>query len=180
MKLAVHLTPGPDAAARAAGAISRRLFAAAGLVAALMALAAALVARDAMTLSSRNRALAARVEAARSELSAAEGDKDWTGTRDRALRLAALLEAGGPAASATLSGIERALPSDVVVRSLRFSRKEGTLAIEGRSPRYEGGEALRAALAPPGSGWKLALEKNGYDQAARVYAFRIAGVRAPR
>lgn len=180
MKLSVHLTPGTGTAARAARQASRRIFAASCLVALAMVAGAAMVARDTLAVSARNRALEARRDSARAELAAAGRDTAWVETRDRALRLASLLEAGNPAASLTLSAIERALPPDVVVRSIRYSRKEGTIAIEGRSPRYEGGEALRAALGGDGSGWRLTLDNNSYDQAARVYAFRIAGARGRR
>lgn len=179
MKLAVHLTPGPGAAALAARRASRRIFAACCLAALAMAAGAAMIVRDTTAVSARNRVLEARRDSARAELASAGRDAAWVGTRDRALRLASLLEAGNPAASLTLASIERSLPPDVVLRSLRYSRKDGTISIEGRSPRYEGGEALRAALGG-GSGWRLALDNNSYDQAARVYAFRISGARGAR
>lgn len=179
MKLSVHLTPG-SAAALAARRASGRILAIAGLVALAMAGGASMILRDTMSVSARNRVLEARVEAARAELAAADRDAAWVKTRDRALDLGSLLEAGSPAASFTLATLEKALPADVVLRSLRYSRRDGTIAIEGRSPRYEGGEALRATLVSAGSGWRLTLEKNGYDQSARVYAFRLVGVRESR
>jgi Tfp pilus assembly protein PilN len=178
--MSVHLTPGPAAAAMAARRASRRIFAIACLVALAMAAFAALIVRDTMAVAARNRVLETRVEAARAEMTAADRDAAWVETRDRALGLASLLEAGSPAASVTLATLEKTLPADVMLRSLRFSRKDGTIAIDGRSPRYEGGEALRAALGAAGSGWRFTLEGNGYDQGARVYAFRITGVRSAR
>lgn len=175
MKIGLHLTPGSETSRRAALSAGRRLTITALVIFLILLLLSIRVGLEARSLSSKNESFSERIGTAKAEKVKILTDPVWKPLRDEVELLGKGLDAAGPGATSTLFELESALPREVVLSSVAFSRKNGTIVLEGRSPRYEGGDQLRSALEKPGGGWRFAVERNGYDQKSAVYTFRLAG-----
>lgn len=175
MKIGIHLTSGSDTSRRAALSAGRRLTLTAFVIFLILVALAIRVGLEARSLSAKNESFSVRIGTAKAEKGKILADPVWKPLRDEVESLGKVLDATGPGATSALSEIEAALPREVVLSSVAFSRNNGTIVLEGRSPRYEGGDQLRSALEKPGGGWRFAVERNGYDQKSAVYTFRLAG-----
>jgi len=177
VRFAVRLEPGDLLATRAARKAGRAaLIASAGIFLLLTALSANMF-RHARILDARAASLSAQVAKWREEVRAIHEGADWKPLRVQGALLTEVLGPGPARAGGTLAAVEKSLPDGVALREVRFSRKEGTVVIDGSSAGFAGGETFCNALRGGTTGISYVVEQNRYAQGERAYAFRLRGSR---
>lgn len=175
MRFAVRLEPGDFLAKRAARKAGRAALVASVGVFLLLAALSAEMFRQARIFEVRTASLLGQVAKWREEVRAIHEGPEWKPLRAQGAVLTGILGPGPAGAGGTLAAVEKSLPDGVTLREIRFSRKEGTVFIDGSSTGFSGGEALRTALGTVSPGISYVVEQNRYAQGDRVYAFRLRG-----
>ncbi|MHB8782500.1 MAG: hypothetical protein ACYDAX_03615 [Desulfobacteria bacterium] len=177
MKFSVRLEPGDLLAKRAARKAGRAaLIVSVGIFLLLAALSAGMF-RQARIFEARAASLSGQAAKWRQEVKAIHDGPAWKPLRVQSAVLTEVLGSGPVRAGGMLAAVEKSLPDGVSLREIRFSRKEGTVVIDGFSAGFAGGETLCKALGSGMSGMSYVVEQNRYAQGERVYAFRLRGSR---
>jgi hypothetical protein len=178
VRFAVRLEPGDLLAKRAARKAGRAaLIVSVGIFLLLAALSAKMF-RDARILDARAASLSSQVAKWRGDVRAIQEGADWKALRVQGAVLTEVLGPGPARAGGTLAAVEKSLSDGVALREIRFSRKEGTVVIDGSSTGFAGGEMFRNALGSGTPGISYVVEQNRYAQGERVYVFRLRGSKA--
>lgn len=177
MRFAIRLEPGDLLAKRAARKAGRAaLIVSVGIFLLLAALSAEMF-RQARIFDARAASLSGQVAKWREDVRAIHEGADWKPLRAQGAVLTEALGAGPARAGGTLAAVEKSLPDGVALREIRFSRKEGTVVIDGSSTGFAGGETFCKALGSGTPGISYVVEQNRYAQGERVYAFHLRGSR---
>jgi len=178
VRFAVRLEPGDllaKRAARKAGKVA--LVASVGIFLLLAALSLEMF-LQARLYEARTASFLGQVAKWREEVRAIHEGPDWKPLRAQGAVLTGILGPGVVGAGGTLAAAERSLPGGVSLREIRFSRREGSVVIDGSSTGFTGAEALRNAVEKGSPGMSYVVELNRYAQGDRAYAFRIRGSKA--